>query len=59
MAFTQKRDIRRKNWLFILVMIVVVYALVSGAIAINTVDACGDDGADKHWSLVPPEWVCD
>ena len=59
MAFTEERDMRRKGWLFALVTIVAVYGLLSAAIAIATVDDCGDENADKHWSFFPPEWVCD
>ena len=43
----------------VLVTIVAVYGLLSAAIAIATVDDCGDENADKHWSFFPPEWVCD
>ncbi len=59
MAFTEEREIRKKSWLYVIVFAAVVYALVSAAIAINTVDECGDENADKHWSVFPPEWVCD
>ncbi len=59
MAFTEKREIRKKSWLFVIVFAAVVYALLAAAIAINTVDKCGDESADKHWSVFPPEWVCD
>lgn len=49
----------RSRVLFLGLIAVMLYVLVSAAIAINTVDTCGDEQSDKHWSFAPPEWVCD
>jgi hypothetical protein len=53
--------------LFGVVVLVVVYVLLNIAVAINTVDDCGDESSPKHWSfsppdswqLFPPEWICE
>jgi hypothetical protein len=50
---------RKKSVWFIVMVIAAVYVLFSIAIAISTVDECGDESADKHWSFVPPRWECD
>ncbi len=42
----------------ILMVGLIVYVLVAGGIAFTTLDDCGK-GAPKHWSFIPPEWVCD
>jgi hypothetical protein len=54
--------------LFLAIVIVLGYVVLSVAIAINTVDTCGDESDPKHWSfnpfedswqLFPPEWICE
>jgi hypothetical protein len=53
---------------FLGVAVVLIYIVLSIAIAINTVDKCGDESDPKHWSfspmdeswqLLPPEWICE
>jgi hypothetical protein len=53
-----KRSVRSRGF-FLVLIAAMVYVLVSAAIAINTVDKCGDEDSPKHWSFFPPEWVCD
>jgi hypothetical protein len=53
-----RKSVRSRGF-FLLLIAVMLYVLVSAAIAINTVDKCGDESAPKHWSFVPPEWVCE
>jgi ABC-type antimicrobial peptide transport system permease subunit len=50
---------RKRGVLFFLMVAVVVYVLLSAAIAIATVDKCGDESAAKHWNFVPPSWECE
>ena len=54
-----KRISGRRGFLFLVMIAATVYALTSAAIAINTVDKCGDESDAKHWSFFPPEWVCE
>jgi hypothetical protein len=51
--------VRKRGFLFFVMVGVVVYVLLSAAIAVATVDKCGDESADKHWNFVPPSWECD
>ncbi len=55
-----KASLRRRLW-FLIMVGAMVYAVVSASIAIMTVDDCGngDESAPKHWSVFPPEWVCE
>jgi hypothetical protein len=39
-------------------LVVIVYVLMSGAIALATSDKCGGVDATRHWSIVPPRWEC-
>ena len=36
---------------------VVAYALVSGCVAVATLDRCGHIAA-KQWIIIPPHWDC-
>lgn len=60
MDIAAKASLRRRVW-FLIMVGAMLYVVVSAAIAIMTVDDCGngDEGAPKHWSLFPPEWVCE
>ena len=51
--------VRKRGFFFFLMVGVAVYVLLSIAIAISTVDKCGDESADKHWKFFPPSWECD
>jgi hypothetical protein len=42
---------------FILVLAVVIYIMFSAATAVTTVKDCDPNG--KHWSFLPPQWVCE
>ena len=43
-------------WLFIVVLI---FALYSGAQALYDVHGCDQvAGGAKHWRVFPPEWIC-
>jgi hypothetical protein len=53
------RQTLRKRLRFLFMIAAVLYVLVSIAIAIMTVDDCGDEDSPKHWSFFPPEWVCE
>ena len=38
---------------------VIVYTVVSGGLALVTIDRCDRlTGGEKYWRLVPPGWVC-
>ena len=50
---------QKKSMWFLLMVIAVVYVLVSIALAVSTVDKCGDESADKHWAFIPPQWECE
>lgn len=58
MRIDTKDSVRRRGG-FLLIVGVMVYALLSVAIAIMTVEDCGDEDSPKHWSFFPPEWVCE
>ena len=49
----------QSTMMFLVLLAVILYVLVSGAIAVGTSDKCGKLNADKHWSIVPPRWECD
>lgn len=50
---------RRRGMWFGVMVAGVLYVLVSIAIAIMTVDTCGDESADKDWVQFPvPHWEC-
>ena len=51
--------VRKRGVLFFLMVALAAYVLLSIAIAIATVDKCGDESADKHWRVFPPSWECD
>lgn len=51
--------VRKKGVVYVVTVIVVVFFLLSGAIAIATVDKCGDESSPKHWSFFPPGWECE
>jgi len=42
---------------FLLLLAVTVYIMFSVATAVTTVKDC--DPREKHWSFVPPHWVCE
>jgi hypothetical protein len=44
--------------LFLAIIIGVVYALYSAAVAINTADKCGELHVNKEWQYFPPGWEC-
>ena len=45
---------------FIVMLVVLGFAIVSGAIAWSTVDDCENRGYDgQHWNFLPPEWDCE
>jgi hypothetical protein len=58
MRFDTRQSLRNRGR-YLLVVAVAVYALLSAAIAIMTVEDCGDEDSPKHWSFFPPEWVCE
>ena len=58
MRFDTKQSLKRRGR-FLAMIAVVLYVLVSIAVAIMTVDDCGDEDSPKHWSFFPPEWVCE
>jgi hypothetical protein len=43
---------------YVVLLAVILYVLVSGAIAVATSDDCGRLNASKHWQLFPPQWEC-
>jgi hypothetical protein len=52
-------QVRKRGLLFGLMVAAVMYALLSIAIAIMTVDTCGDEDAPKSWAQFPvPHWDC-
>lgn len=51
--------VRKKGVVYVVTVIVVVFVLLSAAIAIATVDKCGDEGAAKQWKFFPPGWECE
>jgi len=40
-------------------VVVVLYFLLSVALAIVTADTCGDLDAPKRWQIIPPAWECE
>jgi hypothetical protein len=46
------------NVAFGILIALVVYALLSVAVAVATIDKCQDMGRGKQWNLVPPRWDC-
>jgi hypothetical protein len=58
MRFETKQSLRQRGR-FVLLAAVAIYGLLSAAVAIMTVDDCGDEDSPKHWSFFPPEWVCE
>jgi hypothetical protein len=51
---------QRKSMWFGVMVVLAIYVLVSVAIAIMTVDTCGDESAGKNWAQLPyPHWDCD
>jgi hypothetical protein len=45
---------------YILFCGIAIYVLMSLAIAMKTQDtACGGQQQNRHWSYLPPGWVCD
>ena len=58
MRFDTRQALRTRAR-FLVVAVIAVYVLVSAAIAIMTVEDCGDEDSPKHWSVFPPEWVCE
>ncbi len=44
---------------FLLIVAVLVYAMLSAAIALTTVKTCGQASSPKHWVFAPPHWECD
>jgi hypothetical protein len=54
---TAARTVRAFVFPFIIVL--VVYLLFSGMVAISTADKCdGQLRADKEWNFIPPRWDC-
>ena len=51
-------DSPKRTFLAWLMGAVVIYALLSVAIAWNSIDDCGGRDAPKEWSYFPPEWKC-
>ncbi|MDZ7734125.1 MAG: hypothetical protein U5R31_14580 [Acidimicrobiia bacterium] len=49
---------RKSGMWFLAITVVVLYGLVSAAIAIATVDTCGDESDEKAWVVFPPKWDC-
>lgn len=49
---------RKSGQVFLLLLAVALYALISFAIALGTADKCGDLDAAKSWNVVPPRWEC-
>ena len=45
--------------IFYLALAVVIYALISVAIAFATAGDCGNLRSEKRWVFVPPQWDCD
>ncbi len=43
---------------YVVLLALILYILVSGAIAVATADDCGRLNADKRWKMFPPEWEC-
>jgi hypothetical protein len=40
-------------------LLVLMYALTSGAVAVATLNRdCDDRRLERHWNLVPPGWDC-
>lgn len=51
--------VRKRGMWFGITVAVAVYVLVSIAIALMTVDTCGDESAPKDWAQFPvPHWEC-
>jgi hypothetical protein len=48
-----------RAFLFPFIIVLVVYLLFSGMVAISTADKCnGQLHADKEWNFIPPRWEC-
>jgi hypothetical protein len=47
----------RRLW-YLALTVLVVYVLLSGAIAIGTADKCNGLRGDKRWEYIPPRWDC-
>jgi hypothetical protein len=48
-----------RAFVFPFVIVLVVYLLFSGLVAISTADKCnGPLRADKEWNYLPPRWDC-
>jgi hypothetical protein len=56
MATTRKQ---RRSLAFLMALSVVLYGILSFAIAISTANTCGDYSAAKTWNVAPPAWECD
>ena len=39
-------------------LLILMYALTSGAVALATLRECDDPRLDRQWQLVPPKWDC-
>ena len=53
-------SIRRRTGhpvLFVVLLAVAVYSVVSGAVAMTTSRSCGP-GWDVTWRVAPPQWEC-
>jgi hypothetical protein len=54
------RDYGKKRGIgFVLIIIVLVYAIVSGGVALTTGRDCSDRGLVRaSWNIFPPRWEC-
>lgn len=58
MAKMDKLDRRGSGPWFFIAIAALTFFIYSLALAVSTADDCGE-GAPKHWSYWPPEWVCE
>jgi hypothetical protein len=56
---TKEAHRQRSGPLIYALLIIVVYTIMSVAIAIRTSDECGGFRGEKKWVLIPPRWDCD
>jgi hypothetical protein len=43
---------------FVLILAVIIFGLISGAVALTTGRKCSDKGLAREWVFFPPHWEC-
>lgn len=43
---------------FVVIVVLIVYVLMSAALAVSTANDCKKKGLERHWVFLPPKWEC-